>query len=270
MLLGFVIFLSLLTVQAADPSETACPAKCGHNAEQALISETAKKILNDEYLAGEEELLDLKDEVLQEAEDWLLDEEILNDDIKGDVGEGKDRIHDLIDQVDTTKAVSDSKNIFTELEESFDKVDLESARADANNEISNLQTYIENYKSIKDDFVENNLTGLFEDFVSLGGECIEANLGQNQADADESLKPSVNRQNKSSRGKRARSRLKSTIAALRNQYQDDIDEKREYYEGLRDDYQENIDDIKAKKDEWREWIRSWRNREEEPEPGTRE
>lgn len=267
-LAGFMVFLSVLTVQAADPSETACPAKCGHGAEQALVSDTAKKILNDEYFSGEEELLDLKDEALQEAEDWLLDEEVLNDEIQADVGEGKDRLHELLDEVDTTKAVTDGKNIFTQLNEWFDAVNLDSARSDADAEISNLQTYIENYKSIKDDFVENNLTGLVEDFVSLGGEYVEENLGETQPGTDESLQAKVDQQKKSSRGKRARSRLKSTMEAFRNKYQDDIDEKREHYEGLRDKYQGNIDDFKAKKDEWREWARSWRIREEEPaDPG---
>jgi len=267
MLPGFVVFLSFLTVYAADPSETACPAKCGHSTEPALVSETAKKIINEEYFSGEEELLDLKDEALQEAEEWLLDEEVLNEDLQNDVEEGKDHLHELLDEVDTTKAVADSKNIFTDLEEWFDAVNLDSARSDADAEISNLQTYIENYKSIKDDFVENNLSRLFEDFVSLGGEYVEENLGKNQAGSDESLQPAVNKQKKSSRGKRVRARLKSAIEAFRNQYQDDIDEKRDHYEGLRDQYQENIDDFQAKKDEWREWARSWRIREEEtPDP----
>lgn len=269
MLPGFVVFLSVLTVQAADPSETACPAKCAPSTEPSLVSDTAKKILNNEYLSGEDELLDLKDEALQEAEDWLLDEDILNGDIQDDVGEGKDRLHELLDEVDTTKAVADGKNIFTDMEEWFDAVDLDSSRSDADAEISNLQTYIENYKSIKDDFVENNLPGLVEDFVSLGGEYVEENLGKNQDGTDESLQPKIDQQKKSSRGKRARSRLKSTMEAFRNQYQDDIDEKRAHYEGLREKYQENIDDFKAKKDEWREWARSWKIREGEtidPDP----
>jgi hypothetical protein len=259
---AFVILLSVLTLRGGDPSETACTAKCGHNNEQPVVSETAKKIINDEYISRERELLDLKDDALQEAEEWLLDEEVLNEDIRADVEEGKERVHDLLDEVDTEKVVSDTKNIFSAIEEWFDEVDLDSARRDANAEISNLQAYIESYKNIKDDFVENNISRIIEDFVSLGSEYIEDNLGENRSASDESLQPFIDGRKKSSRGKRAGRRLKSMLASYRNQYQDDVDEKREHYEGLRDDYQENIDDFKAKKDEWREWARTWRIRNE--------
>ncbi len=265
-LVVFLVLLTGLRVFAVDVSETACPAKCGQSNAGKIVSDAASEIIHNEYLSGEEDLLDWKDEWLDEADRWLLDQTVLNEDLQADVLEGKDRVHDLIDEVDTAKMVTDGKNIFTDLDEWFNNIDLTEARADANVEISNIQAYINDYKAIKDDFVQDNLVSLFGDYVSLGSEYAEENLGDSNPGDDESIKPSADGQKKSSRGKRAKSHLKSAIESFRNQYDDIVDEKKPYYEDLRDKYQADIDDIKLKKDSWREWARSWRIKEEETIP----
>ncbi len=268
-LVVFLVLLLSLKASAADISETACPAKCGQSEEEKLVSATASALIHDEYLASENDLLNWKDEWLNEADRWLLDETLLNEDIQADILEGRDRAHNLIDEVNSEKVVSDSKNIFTELDTWFNTIDLTEARADADAEIGNFQSYITDYKQLKDDFVQNSLYGLFEDFVSLGGEYAEENFGGANPEGNESIKPTLDGQKKSSRGKRAKARLESTIAAFRNQYDDIVAEKRDYYQGLEDKYQTEIDDFKAKKASWREWIRTWRHREgEDSAPGT--
>lgn len=259
------IFCSLVIVcnmLLSEPSETACPAKC----------DKTKNILNDKltlqkfYDDFEGTLFDRKDEWLDNLKTFFLNEEDHpSDEYQTHLQEMVEKWQADIDSVDFAKIKEDSKTILREAEEWVRSLDLTELREDGEKQVDFYKQYIEDYRSIKDDFINGTLGDFLNEY--LGDIHVDKYLKKKdgRTTSDEKLTVKTNGVKQVKGRQKRNARMKAFVNECKTRFKDIKEERRADYEELKEKYKTVHDDLKAKKKKWKELARSWREHEEDEE-----
>ncbi|MBR4125852.1 MAG: hypothetical protein IKR13_06575 [Victivallales bacterium] len=245
----------------AEPSETACSAKCCNAADGISIDKDALQEMNDDW---EAKIIERRDDLVVDLKDFLLDEE------EHPSEEYQERLHDKhiewdedIASVDFNQVQEDTRTILREAEEWISSLDLPALREDAEKQVDYYRLYTEDYRTIKDDFVNGRLGDCLETFLEGFG--LTSNFKSKWVVTPQEAGVSVktNGLNPVSTKKKNSARIRSLVNECKERFEEIKEERRADYEELKEKYRAVHQDFKNKKRRWKEMRRAWRHRESE-------
>lgn len=256
--LALCILFIVVSLTQGEPSETACTAKCGKANAIDRIS------LQNRYEDLEITLFDRKDEWLDKLKTFFLNEEDHpSDDYQTHFQKMVEKWQEDIDSVDFNKIKNDSKIILQEAEEWVRGLDLTELRKDGEAQVDFYRQYIEDYRSIKDDFINGNIVDFLETY--LGDVNIDKYIKKKDKQSNQGDEITVKADGvKQVSGKTKRkARLKAIMNECKTRFNDIKEERRADYEELKEKYKEVHDDLKKKKRHWKNLKKSWRRHDDD-------
>ena len=243
-------------VLGVEPSETACVAKC--KASNGIDKDDIQNV-HDEL---EARLFDKKDELLDDLKEYLLDED------KHPSGDYQSRFEDMcgkwdddIASVDFEKVKADSRTMLQDIDEWVHSLDLTSLRQDGEKQVNYYRKYIEDYRTIKDDFIDGSIGDFLQDY--LGVFKTKSGIKGTAKDAESTLK--TNGFNQITKNRKNKVRFKALVNECKTRFEEIKDERQSDYEELKEKYKDVHEDIKSKKRHWKELMKKWRRNNDDEE-----
>lgn len=263
----FVISCALLW---SEPSETACSAKCGKG--NSIFND--KITLQKRYEDLEITLFDHKDDWLDKLKTYFLNEEDHpSDEYQTHFQEMVEKWQEDIDSVDFEKIKSDSKIILQEAEEWVRGLDLTELRKDGEAQVDFYRQYIEDYRSIKDDFINGNIGDFLETYLGdVDVDKILKKKKDGQSTHGENLTVKTDGVKQVTGRKKRNARMKALVNECKTRFKEIKEERQADYEDLKEKYREVHEDLKNKKRHWKKLQKTWRphdNDEDDENDGDR-